>query len=333
MLVYKYRGGSFKRDLKSLENNEFWASHTRQLNDPCEGMIAISDYEAQMDNLKLFFPQQSNDLTLLNQAFQNLIDMKDNKLGILSLSKSYDDELLWAHYADSHKGFCIEYDLEKLLAKQNPKHRFFNVQYSNQIPNLNFSQLSDQNDPDSLIKIMLGYKSQRWEYEDELRVITEHQGINIYDFRTVKSIFFGLRMADSEITTIMKSLQGRGVEYFQMHVKVNSFKFEAKKIPDQFPTNIKYKYSISPIAKLAVDPSTLKSEYKRFSPYLQKLAEIIRREPDCYIVNYIDLSRSKSTLNNPIFFAQYETNNDGLSITLHYSLQEIDAEYEKIDDL
>lgn len=128
MLVYKYRGGSFKRDLKSLENNEFWASHTRQLNDPCEGMIAISDYEAQMKNLKLIFPQQSNDLTLLNQAFQNLIDMKDNKLGILSLSKSYHDELLWAHYADSHKGFCIEYDLEKLLAKQNPKHRFFNVQ-------------------------------------------------------------------------------------------------------------------------------------------------------------------------------------------------------------
>jgi len=37
------------------------------------------------------------------------------KIGIFSLSKKYDDELLWAHYANSHKGFCIEYDLEILL--------------------------------------------------------------------------------------------------------------------------------------------------------------------------------------------------------------------------
>ncbi len=27
MLVYKYRGGAFERDLESLKNNEFWASN------------------------------------------------------------------------------------------------------------------------------------------------------------------------------------------------------------------------------------------------------------------------------------------------------------------
>lgn len=332
MLVYKYRGGTFERDLESLKNNEFWASNTKQLNDPCEGFISIKDYQQQINNLKNIFTQHRTNLTLIEQSLKNIIDMKDTKLGILSLSKRYDDELLWAHYADSHNGFCIEYDLERLMSKQNPKHRFFDIQYSVQIPSLDFAEILDQNNPDTLIKIMLSFKSQRWEYENELRIITENQGLNTYDYRAVKAIYFGLKTPEDEIDQVMKTLQGRRIKYFQMHLKPNSFEFEAKQIEDKFPTHIKYQYSIVPIAHLAVDPSVLKSEYQQFSPYLQKLAEIIRREPDCNEVSYIDLSLSKSTLDNPVFFAQYETKENGLPITLHYSLERIDQEYNQIDD-
>lgn len=334
MLVYKYRGGSFKRDLQSLKNDTFWASNTKQLNDPYEGFISIKDYQQQLNNLKNIFSQHRAHLTLIEQSLKNIIDMKDTKLGILSLSKRYDDELLWAHYANSHKGFCIEYDLDRLLSKQNPKHRFFDIQYSDKIPNLDFSQLLGQNDPDILIKKMLGYKSQRWEYEQELRIITENQGINTYDYRAVKAIYFGLKTPKPTISKTMKTLQGRKIKYYQMHLKSNSFQFEAKQIEDRFPTNERYKYSIAPISEFAVDPSTLKLEYQEFSPYLQKLAEIIRREPDCYEVDYIDISLSKSTLDNPIFFAQYRTQEDVFfTQTVHYTTYEIDTEYDQIDDL
>ena len=217
MLVYKYRGGSFKRDLQSLKNDTFWASNTKQLNDPYEGFISIKDYQQQLNNLKNIFSQHRAHLTLIEQSLKNIIDMKDTKLGILSLSKRYDDELLWAHYANSHKGFCIEYDLDRLLSKQNPKHRFFDIQYSDKIPNLDFSQLLGQNDPDILIKKMLGYKSKRWEYEQELRIITENQGINTYDYRAVKAIYFGLKTPKPTISKTMKTLQGRKIKYYQMN--------------------------------------------------------------------------------------------------------------------
>ncbi|MFV5506806.1 DUF2971 domain-containing protein [Acinetobacter sp. 197] len=334
MLVYKYRGGSFERDLKSLKNDTFWASSTSQLNDPCEGLISIDNYQQQIGNLKKIFYQHSDNLALIEQSFQNIINMKDTKLGIFSLSKRYDDELLWAHYSNSHNGFCIEYDLDQLLAKQNPQHRFFDIQYSDKIQNLDFSQAFNQADPGHLVKKMLGYKSKRWEYEQELRIITENQGINSYDYRAVKAIYFGLKTPNEEIEQVMETLQGRKIKYFQMYLKPNSFKFEAKPIEDKSLTNVRYKYSISNIAHLAVDPSTLKLEYQHFAPYLQKLAEIIRREPDCYEVSYIDLSHSKSTLANPIFFAQYKTaKNDLLTHTVHYSKKQIDEEYLKIDDL
>lgn len=336
MLVYKYRGGSFTRDLKSLKNDIFWASSTSQLNDPCEGLINIEDFEQQFNHLKNVFYPHSENLALveLEQNSKNFINMKDTKLGIFSLSKTYRDELLWAHYANNHRGFCIEYDLDLLLSKQNPKHHFFDIQYSDKVPNLDFPQNFDQNNFDISIKKMLGYKSKRWEYENEFRIITEVQGNNSYDYRAVKAIYFGLKTPKSTMSKTMKILQRRKIKYFQMHLKPNSFQFEAKPLEDKFPTTFKYKYSISNIAHLAVDPSTLKLEYLHFAPYLQKLAEIIRREPDCYELNYIDLSHSKSTLANPIFFAQYKTaENDLFTHTVHYSTKQIDEEYSKIDDL
>lgn len=334
MLVYKYRGGAFKRDLESLQKDQFWASNTQQLNDPCEGLVSINNYEKQIETLKLIFPQQAKHTVMLNQCFQNIIDMKDQKLGIFSLSKNYNDELLWAHYADSHKGFCIEYELNKLLKGQNPKHRYFDVTYTDNLPNISLSDILSKEDDNSLIRMMLGYKAKKWEYENELRIITENYGLNSYDYRAVKSIYFGLRISDSEITKIMDTMKGRNIRYFKMKLKPNSFQLDAIQIEDKFPTKKRYKYSIAPIAERAVDPSTLKSEYKEFSPYLDKLAEIIRREADCIEVSYVDLSHSKSTLNHPIFFAQYKTKkNDWLTHTVHYSKQQIDEEYDKIDDL
>ena len=47
-------------------------------------------------------------------ALEDLLSY-NKKIGIYSLSKTFIDELLWAHYGNSHKGFCIEYDLDILL--------------------------------------------------------------------------------------------------------------------------------------------------------------------------------------------------------------------------
>ena len=333
MLVYKYRGGSFTRDLNSLKNDTFWASNTSQLNDPCEGLISIDDYQEQIENLKKIFYQHSDNLALIEQSFQNIINMKDTKLGIFSLSKRYDDELLWAHYANSHKGFCIEYDLDQLLAKQNPKHRFFDIQYLDKIQNLDFSQALDQGDSDQLIKKMLGYKSQRWEYEQELRIITENQGINTYDYRAVKAIYFGLKTPNEEIEQVIETLQGRKIKYFQMHLKPNSFQFEAKQIEDRFPTNERYKYSISPIAEHLSTLRISEQGYEKYSPYLQKLAEIARREPNCNEVLDLYLSPSKSAPHNPIFYVQYINNDTGIYQTDFYSLKEVEEKFSLIDDL
>lgn len=86
MLVYKYLGGAYWKRFKIFKNDLFWASNTSQLNDPCEGLLSIDDDQQQIENLKKIFYQHSNSLALIEQFFQNIINMKDTKLGIFSLS-------------------------------------------------------------------------------------------------------------------------------------------------------------------------------------------------------------------------------------------------------
>ena len=85
-------------------------------------------------------PDNPEDITEVPQAtWRSLDDWKNNysthkiigfreRAGVYSLSKSQcgfpDRELIWAHYADSHKGFCIEYDIDKL---QDSEQFVFNV--------------------------------------------------------------------------------------------------------------------------------------------------------------------------------------------------------------
>jgi len=113
-LVYKYRGGAFERDLNSLINNEIYAPTVKDLNDPCEGFVSTDKLMNQIDEMLKVNPQATTSMDIFKNELNNMLSHNVTS-GIYSLSKNHLDELLWAHYANSHKGFCIEYDLDMLL--------------------------------------------------------------------------------------------------------------------------------------------------------------------------------------------------------------------------
>jgi hypothetical protein len=101
----------------------------------------------------------------------------NREIGVLSLTEKPCNLLMWAHYANKHKGFVIEFD---------DKHRFFDqrtnykelrehlikVRYSQQRPEFIFfdTNLSDSENFDNLINNLLCVKSDHWEYEQEWRM-------------------------------------------------------------------------------------------------------------------------------------------------------------------
>lgn len=98
-----------------------------------------------------------------------------NSIGILSLSKKWNNPLMWSHYTNSHRGFCIGF---------NEEHNFFkDFQSEFGIGNINkviyesnrpFLELSSNKDGNCISKKnmeILCTKSKDWEYEDEYRII------------------------------------------------------------------------------------------------------------------------------------------------------------------
>lgn len=62
----------------------------------------------QRDALMLFYNfvnRSSESIPSLNAFLKNYID-----LGVCCFSKSFYSPTMWAHYADHHCGFCVEYD-------------------------------------------------------------------------------------------------------------------------------------------------------------------------------------------------------------------------------
>ncbi len=229
-LVYKYRFGdddTFERDLKSIERNTFFAPCSENLNDPCENLVLKDNYKRQIGLIKKVFGQKYNDnYNQLDSAFENFIERK-NHVGIYSLSQTYNDELLWAHYANSHKGFCIEYDFNLLLNNySNEKLYNFAVKYSNFPPQLSLTNALSK-DLFYIVKKISGTKSKRWKYEQEYRIVINKCGIQMYDHKALRGIYFGLRMEEKRKNEIMRRLGGRGINFYQIRQKNGSYGFEA----------------------------------------------------------------------------------------------------------
>ncbi|REH01839.1 DUF2971 domain-containing protein [Flavobacterium aquicola] len=244
MLVYKYRGGDetiFERDLSSIKNNVFFAPKHDLLNDPCETLVCTDKFVTQARSLSfLFGTDKEKKILNVQDAVRNLFHVRKKTLGIYSLSKTYVDELLWAHYANSHKGFCIEYDLDKLLNCDKSFGLYaFDIEYSKEPPQYSMKDINNHR-TEYIVKKIAGHKSIRWEYEKEYRIITDFFGNHSYDFEAVKGIYFGLNMSENQKEILMNTLEGRGIKFYQIKQIPKTYQFERELINDVFKEEISY---------------------------------------------------------------------------------------------
>jgi len=163
-LFYKYRSiQNFKYFVDIILKNRLYGAPYFNMNDPMEGHYIY--------NLK----QTSN------QIIRKIKGEKD-KLRIISLSRKNDDTLMWAHYANGHRGVVIgvEIDQEKYDVRE--------VEYLNNIFNL-----KDVIPGRETAKQILTKKHGAWSYEEENRIFIENG--QKYAYVTVKEIILGSKMS------------------------------------------------------------------------------------------------------------------------------------------
>ncbi|QEL03442.1 DUF2971 domain-containing protein [Olivibacter sp. LS-1] len=211
MKVYKYRSVAtniLDRDIKTFSANQFFAPKFETLNDPFEATFneLLSNTLAQWKNLTL----ASYDL---EQRLQDVFKYKD-KVGIFSLSKTYDSTQMWAYYASDHEGYCIEYDLQKLkdLTKNKDFSKELDVQYSDHIPTLEYKDLKDG----AIYQKMFGMKTLLWKHEQEIRLIFDHSSLKNHHPSAITAVYFGTKANNELIKLFQDHFANRDICFYKM---------------------------------------------------------------------------------------------------------------------
>lgn len=155
---------------------------------------------------------------------------------------NYSNVLMWSHYANSHKGFCIEYDTSDTWLR---KHYFLlnPVFYSDKIYDLSecFYELAKNYFKNSgrgcnMIEFLISalVKAQEWSYEKEWRIILLSEGSTpkTIDVDKPKAIYLGLNIEDEPKNKITEFAINNGVPIYQMKQKGNEYKLIPELIND-----------------------------------------------------------------------------------------------------
>ena len=241
-LVYKYRQYN-GRALEILINKELWLAEPKTLNDPFDCQIEYSEIISNTLGDLSLFPKA-------RKSFDDATTLAVGNLRVLSLSTQNDNPLLWAHYSDSHKGFCLGFDESQFGGYYNPDLRAKKVSYKTESPKLTLPKelidtrnFRDKKWTSKLVEQLNKFlyevactKPEEWRYEQELRIITIHpeqgKSINFNPFG-LKCVYFGLNMSISEQHTIMQlltSAEWSHVTFYQMKKVVGSFKLKPEEV-------------------------------------------------------------------------------------------------------
>lgn len=224
MKGYKYRGieDDFDRDFETLLNNQIYAPPFIDLNDPFEGI-----YNDKITKLSSTLESVFNVDT--SKVISSLEEIKGfhKRLGIYSLSATYFEELMWAHYANSHKGFCLEYKITKLKDNYLVPEMVneLKVDYKCNPQNINYSDIKKK---DGVLKKLFATKSINWKYEKEIRLIFDSIGLKDYHPSALTGIYFGTRFCSEMRRQFIDSLTDRDICFYEMYRDENSYKLKRR---------------------------------------------------------------------------------------------------------
>ncbi|MBD5153055.1 MAG: DUF2971 domain-containing protein [Oscillibacter sp.] len=183
--LYKYYSDK-PVNLDAVRNNKMWYSAPCNFNDVFDCDIAIDEQAVFNSALKLFpdkrgmragSPMWKNLRLEVNRALKLLRDQFDalrNTTGVSCFSESDDSLLMWAHYANNHRGICVEYDLLEVSAKLG--FSAVPVIYSDDRTCFNFLNLQTiEKDSLGIFIQSLTSKSPEWDYEKEWRIVRDQE--------------------------------------------------------------------------------------------------------------------------------------------------------------
>lgn len=227
---------------KNIFEGQVFLSPANRVNDPFDCLVYVNHelYANKIyENVKKIFPnvadkviQEETNAEIAYSLDKRLYEMKSS-LRIACFTENCLSPLMWAHYADSHKGFCIEYDLRKLACgyrwgllpviysnKRYDATKAVTVRNSNMVMNPYF------------------FKSLHWKYEKEWRMVVPDNMFKDEEYYAdfsdgISAIYLGLESHiehEDKISEIVKKYSNGSIPIYEIYIKPDSYKLGKNRI-------------------------------------------------------------------------------------------------------
>lgn len=213
-LLYKY--GAFTQWTHAIfQNSELYFQSADNFNDPFDSTVRIElegskqlrkrffaefsrRYDPNLDRRKFLEYQRKFTNFLWDDVFREGMEKtwlkKRAQMGVCCMTENKDNILMWAHYANCHKGFCLEFQTDNpFFSNAHP------VGYSTTLPRVNILE-QDWDEVTSQHAGGLLTKATEWCYEKEWRIIDLKKGRGPHQFpsEALHGVILGARISATD---------------------------------------------------------------------------------------------------------------------------------------
>lgn len=152
------------------------------------------------------------------------------------LCTNYKNRLMWSHYSDGHKGFCVEYDYSE-LNEEELNVLPLPVVYSKKRPLIPW-EAAIENTPQNLEvacrQMMMGLltKDSEWSYENEWRIFTDTTSSAEVKMPRISCVYLGASITEENRNKILKIARKKNIPVKQMKVDRGEYDLHAITIVD-----------------------------------------------------------------------------------------------------
>ena len=244
--LYKYQPFN-AQTLTNLKRGWIWFSAPINVNDPYDcGAWFVEDTVSESDFQRLLAYARKRDPALaarltadqLRESFVNSVrkvyeerrTVQREQRGIACFSATVTDIMMWSHYANGHRGFCLEFD-----TSVPPFSRALEVVYFEKPPTINpvdvLVQEPSDDESNELLRAVVRTKARCWSYEQEWRLLHAEPSKRYgYGDGPLTGIYFGAEMDPAHKDIIALMTRGDGVQLHEMRRDTRSFTLHSQTV-------------------------------------------------------------------------------------------------------
>lgn len=162
---------------------------------------------------------------------------------VCCLTENLNNHALWENYACKHKGICIEYSLEDMLAQTDETKyalcQLFPVRYYKRIPRVSLEPLleyqhekmigkplSDISEYEQEVNKQLLYKREEYRYEEEWRIVLPQGKENKISFPLITAVYMGMNISKTSEEKVLRICRRKGYKAYKQVLRPLAREYE-----------------------------------------------------------------------------------------------------------